>query len=364
MDNSPMTAFKSPLHEMSVTTLTDYWNDSCHMGELQYGIEHGAVGATTNPTIVHAVLQQQMEQWLDRVHSLIVEHPEASEADLAWRLTEEMVVKAAFLLRPAHDRSAGMKGHIAVQTNPQNYRSEQRIVEQALSFQKLAPNIAVKVPATAAGIRAAEELTYQGVSILATVSFTVPQVIAVAEAVERALDRRAHEEKSNVGIAPIAVIMVGRLDDWLKVVAGRRDIITEPATLEWAGVAVMKRAYRIFQERRYRCRLLAAAYRNHLHWSELIGGDLVTSIPWRWAKRFNGSDVPVCNRIGTPVDERVLHELLGKFEDFRRAYEPDGMTVEEFATYGATVRTLRDFHASYAELCALIRNIVMPNPDQ
>lgn len=359
-----MTTFNSPLHEMSVTTPTDYWNDSCHIGELQYSIEHGAVGATTNPTIVHTVMQQQVEQWRDRVRSLIAEYPESSEVDLAWRLTEEMVAKAAVLLRPAYDRSEGMKGRIAIQTNPQNYRSDQRIVEQALSLQNLAPNVAVKIPATAAGIRAAEQLTYQGVSILATVSFTVPQVIAIAEAVERALDQRSHEGKSNAGIAPIAVIMVGRLDDWLKVVAGKRDIITEPATLDWAGVAVIKRAYQIFQERGYRCRLLAAAYRNHLHWSELIGGDLVTSIPWRWAKRFNGSDVRVCNRINEPVDEHVLHELLDKFDDFRRAYEPDSMTVEEFASYGATVRTLHDFHSSYADLCVLVRDLLIPNPDK
>ena len=64
-----------------------------------------------------------------------------------------------------------------------------RLVEQGLRFASLAPNMQVKVPATRAGIAAIEELTAQGVSINATVCFTVPQALAVAEAVERGLER-------------------------------------------------------------------------------------------------------------------------------------------------------------------------------
>ena len=41
--------YKSPLHEMAMTTPTDFWNDSCAISELEYAIENGAVGATTNP---------------------------------------------------------------------------------------------------------------------------------------------------------------------------------------------------------------------------------------------------------------------------------------------------------------------------
>jgi transaldolase len=49
---------KSPLHETVTTTATDYWNDSCSIEELTYAIEHGATGATSNPTIVGEVLQK------------------------------------------------------------------------------------------------------------------------------------------------------------------------------------------------------------------------------------------------------------------------------------------------------------------
>ena len=49
--------------------------------------------------------------------------------------------------------------------------------------------------------------------------------------------------------------------------------------------------------------------------------------------------------------------------DFGRAYEPDGLTIDEFDGYGATVRTLRTFIGSYHDLVGAVRDIVLPNPD-
>jgi transaldolase len=77
-------------------------------------------------------------------------------------------------------------------------------------------------------------------------------------------------------------ILIGRLDDWMQVIAKRDNIVVNPGYLHWAGVAVIKKAYQIFKERGYRARLLAAAYRHHMHWSELIGGDLSMTIPYGW----------------------------------------------------------------------------------
>ena len=164
-------------------------------------------------------------------------------------------------------------------------------------------------------------------------------------------------------MAPVVTIMVGRVDDWLKIAADKQNITTNQDYLEWAGVAVMKNAYRIFTERGYRSRLLAAAYRNHYHWSEFIGGDVVCSMPYKWALRFNGSDVAVKNRMDDPVDPAIVGELLKKFRDFEKAYNPDGMNIDEFDTYGATVRTLRAFTMSYIDLCGVIREFMLPDPD-
>ncbi|HUV95616.1 MAG TPA: transaldolase family protein [Anaerolineae bacterium] len=355
--------YKSRLHKMVCTTPTVFWNDSCSIAELTYAIEHGAVGATSNPVIVGTVLRQEMHLWKDRIVQLIEEMPTATEDDITWKLIEEISAKGAELLLPAFEESNGRNGRLSIQTDPKYYRNAKLIVEQALHFDSMAPNMIVKIPVTEAGIAAIEEATCRGVSINATVSFTVPQALAVGEAVERGLRRREQEGKDISRMGPISTIMVGRLDDWLKVVANRDDIIIDPCCLDWAGVAAMKRAYRIYKERGYRLRLLSAAFRSHLHWSEFIGGDVVISPPHRWQKRFNASDVKVEPRMDKPVDQRIIDELMDKFTDFRRAYDPQGMTADEFDDFGATRRTLRQFIGGYVELVSLVRDFMVPDPD-
>ena len=355
--------YKSPLHKTAETSPTDFWNDSCSIEELTYAIENGAVGATTNPVIVGNVLKKEMHLWEDRIRELIQEIPEGSEEDIAWKLNEEMAVKGSELLRPVFDKEKGQKGRISIQTNAKNYRNWKLMADQAEYFNTLAPNINVKIPVTKAGIKAIEEATYRGVSINATVSFTVPQALAVAEAVERGLKRREDEGHDTSTMSPICTIMVGRLDDWIKVVANKDNIITNQDYLEWCGVAAFKRAYSIYKEKGYRARLLSAAYRNHYHWSEFIGGEVSLTIPYKWQKRFNASDIEVIPRMDNPVDPKIINELLKKFDEFRKGYEPDGLTIDEFDSYGATARTLRGFIAGYESLLGVIRDFMIPNPD-
>src|ERR1051326_308867 len=82
-----------PLHETVTSTCTDIWNDSCSIQELTYAIGNGAVGATTNPTIVVGVLKKEMSAWRERIFEIIAENPTWSEVEIAWRLIEEMAVK-------------------------------------------------------------------------------------------------------------------------------------------------------------------------------------------------------------------------------------------------------------------------------
>jgi transaldolase len=185
----------------------------------------------------------------------------------------------------------------------------------------------------------------------------------VAEAVERGLSRREKEGKDIATMGPVCTIMVGRLDDWLKVVAEKEGITIDPGYMEWAGVAVFKKAYRIFRERGYRIRLLAAAFRNHMHWSELIGGDVVISPPYAWQVRLNASDVEVRSRIDDPVDPKMVEELSRKFADFRSAYTEGGLTVGGFDSFAPTRRTLRQFITACHDLDGLVRDFMLPNPD-
>ena len=363
MTQAIASTFKSPLHEMTQTTPTCLWNDSASVQELSYSIENGAVGATCNPVIVLGVLKKEIDRWKGRIHSLIKALPTATEDQIAWQIVREISIEAAALLKPIFDAQHGKNGRLSIQTDPRLFRNTHAIVEQATEFNQLAPNMIVKIPVTQAGIPAIEEATYRGISINATVCFSLPQCVAVAEAVERGLKRRESEGKDIVAMGPVCTIMVGRLDDWLKVLTEKHNVAIDPGYLEWAGVAVFKKTYQLFRQRGYRLRLLSAAFRNHMHWSEFIGGDVVISPPHAWQVRFNASGIEVRPRMDTPVPAGVVETLLRKFPDFGRAYNDNGLSMPEFDSFGPTQRTLRQFIHACFDLDALILDFLVPNPD-
>jgi transaldolase len=358
------TATESPLLRMTQTTPTVLWNDSATLSELSTAIGWGAVGATCNPVIALAALRSDLPRWQQRIAEYAHLHPTADESAIGWAMVRELSVEAAHLLDDAFDQHAGRNGRLSVQTDPRFYRDKDALVAQAVEFDALAPNVIVKIPATEVGIAAMEEATYAGVSINATVSFTVPQAVAVAEAIERGLQRREAEGHDVSRMGPVCTIMVGRLDDWLKSVAQRDGVDVDPDVLEWAGVAAFKQAYRIFGERGFRTRLLSAAFRNTRHWSEFVGGDVVISPPFEWQQKINASGIEPVARIDEPVAKDVVDTLYEKFADFRRAYDPDGMTIGEFQDFGATRKTLRQFLGACADLEGIVRDVLLPGPEK
>ncbi len=141
--------YKSPLHKTVMTTPTEFWNDSCAISELEPAIENGATGATTNPVIVGNVLKKEMHLWSDRIKQLVVEMPEATEDDIAWKINEEMAVKGAGLFTDTFNKTKGKKGRISIQTNAKYYRDAEAMWKQAVHFNTLAPNMQVKMPVSA-----------------------------------------------------------------------------------------------------------------------------------------------------------------------------------------------------------------------
>lgn len=353
-----------PLLRMARWTPTCLWNDSADPRELSAAIGWGAVGATCNPVIALAAIKADLPTWTARIAALAAERPAATEDEIGWAVVEELSVAAARLLEPVFAEHGGRNGRLSIQTDPRLHRDAAALVEQATRFAGLAPNVIVKIPATRAGVEAIEEVTYRGISVNATVSFTVPQALAVAEAVEAGLRRRDAEGLDTASMGPVCTIMVGRLDDWMKVSAEKAGVVLDPGYYEWAGVAAFKRAYGIYRERGYRTRLLSAAFRNVMHWSELVGGDVVISPPFSWQVRFNASSVEPVARIDEPVAPHVVEALYAALPEFRAAYDPDGMAPAEFDAFGATRRTLRQFLAANNELEALVRDVLVPNPDK
>ena len=363
-DTSHQLQFKSPLHQMTQTTPTCLWNDSASIEELTYSIEHGAVGATCNPVIAVAVLKQEIAVWKPRILELAAEMPTATEDEISWRIVEEISANAARLLKPIFEREKGRNGRLSIQTDPRNYRNTEAMLAQAIHFSRLAPNMIVKIAATRAGIPAIEEATYRGISINATVSFTLPQAIAVAEAVERGLKRREAEGLDISTMGPVCTLMVGRLDDWLKVLHDKHNLSVDPGYLEWAGVAVFKKAYKIYRERGYRLRLLSAAFRNHMHWSEFIGGDVVISPPCAWQQplqRERHRSHPAHRQSCRPTDRR--HPARQVLPTSSAPTPKTASRLQSSTPSASTAAPCANSSPPCAEMNSIVRDIILPNPD-
>lgn len=338
----------------------DWWNDSGVPAELGEAVALGATGGTSNPVIVSQAVKAQPALCHPLIDRIARDHPAATEDDIAWKLIHHLAVDAAARLRGVFEASRGAKGFLSAQVSPKYYPRADLMVEQATQLAALAPNIAIKAPATEVGLVAIEEMTARGIRINATVSFSVAQAIAVAQALERGLKRARAGGHDADSIRPYITLMIGRVDDHLKRVAEKEGIVTSPGALDWAGIAVFKQAHRIFKRRGYAGTLLAAAYRHEGHWSQIIGRDVLQTIPYTWWTKFNTSSASVTATLDQPVDEAIVAELRSKFPDFSRAYDEEGMTPREFLGYGATVHTLNQFLGGYADLLASVRQRILP----
>jgi transaldolase len=336
-------------------TGSDFWNDSCSVRELTEAVAHGAVGATSNPVIVSSVVRQEPEIWLPVLDQLVRDFPRDTEDEIAWRLIETIGMRAAKVLEPVFREHKGRKGRLSLQVNPKLYRDPERMLEHARRLASVAPNVAIKAPCIAEGLAAIEEMTALGICVNVTVSFTVPQVIAAAETIERGLKRAEKNGIDTSTFTPYVTLMVGRLDDHLKRVMAKERLSIDPGYLEWAGVAAFKKCYALFRERGYRSTLLSAAYRNHMHWSAFLGGNVVMSMPYEWWTRFNASSIEVRPAMQDPVDPAILRGLTDTFVEFRRAYDEQGIAPADFIHFGATVHTLNQFLGGYGELLAYVR---------
>jgi transaldolase len=291
---------------------------------------------------------------------LIMDNPADTEDDIAWKLIHTLAIDAASRLRPVYEATRGVKGFLSAQVSPKFYGNKDLMVAQATQLASLAPNIAIKAPANEVGLSAMEEMTARGIRVNATVSFTVPQAIAVAHAFERGLKRARAAGRDADAIRPYITLMIGRVDDQLKRVAEREKIAVTPGVVDWSGIAVFKNAHRIFRARGLTGTLLAAAYRHENHWSQIIGRDVLQTIPYTWWTKFNVSAITPTPTLDRPVDEGILAELRAKFPDFVRAHDENGMKPAEFAGYGATVHTLSQFLGGYADLVAQVRARMLP----
>jgi len=333
----------------------DWWNDSGVPAELAEAVALGAVGGTSNPVIVSQAAIANPGLCLPILERQMAENPRDTEDELAWKLIHTLGIDAAGRLRPVYEASHGRKGYLSMQVNPKFYPAPQRMLDQAQELSALAPNIAIKAPATEAGIVAMEEMVARGISVNATVSFAVAQALAVSAAFERGLKRARAAGVATDKVQLYITLMIGRVDDQLKRVIDAEKIAVTPGAVDWAGIAVFKHAHRIFKGSGRPGTLLAAAYRHENHWSQIIGCEVLQTVPYTWWTKFNQSATEPRLTLGEEVDGAILAELRAKFPDFIKAYDTDGMQPADFIRYGPTIHTLNQFLGGYADLIGFVR---------
>lgn len=341
---------------------TELWVDSFHVADHEYGLSQGITGVTTSPTWVSRMMcNEQGDEHIRIIHQLQQEHPQYNEQEMAWAWTLEMGKRRSKIMLPLWNQGKPSQGRFSIQTAVYDYNHAERMIRMAEEVNQCGPNMQVKVPSTQAGIKAMEEITYKGISVMATLCFSVDQAIAAAEAIKRGMERRSAEGLSNDGLHPVCAVLLGMQDDWLKAYADKENIVVHPDALNWGGVAICKKVYQIFKERGYATRVLTAYYRHQLHWCEFIGGDIIMTIPAKWQKRFAQSDVEIKDYMSIPVPEETIRQLR-KLPPFEKAYQEGSLCPDDFNTFGPVILTLHYFTAEYEKAVHKIREMMLPRP--
>jgi transaldolase len=224
-------------------------------------------------------------------------------------------------------------------------------------------NIMVKIPASAAGIWVLEELAALGIPTNPTVVVTVSQAIAAAEAFER-----GRERAKKTGITPAwssCAIVMGRTQDYLTSLNREQNFGISAVDLEWATLAIVKRSYRIFQDHGYHSMVMPAAFRAPIQVEQLAGGEFCETIhPKIQAELAEADRNRTVKRqffIDSPVDEDAIKRVSSKLPEFVTAYDPEGLTLEQFDSYGGTTMTLDGFDQGWQKLVSLKYNEGMHN---
>jgi transaldolase len=317
-------------------------------------------GATSNPTIFAKAITDS-DAYDDQLRdALAADMRDAQELFFALALAD--VGRAADLLRPTYDATDGRDGFVSFECTPDLADDTVGTVDQALKlWERLArPNVMIKVPATAAGTGAIEELTARGVNVNVTLLFSVERYEQVIDAYCAGLERRVSRGQPVEAIASVASFFVSRVDT-------KADAVLAPGSALRGRVAIANahRAYgryrRRFADERWQALEAAGArpqrplwastgtkdpaYSDVLYVEELIAPGVVNTMPEATLRAFadHGDAARVLGESTAAGDEAILR-------DAERAGVDLAAITAELEREG-----VQSFCASYEQLLECIR---------
>jgi transaldolase len=338
------------------------WLDNLHRGLLEDGdlrrlIEQdGLSGVTSNPTIFQKGMGQS-DRYDDDFREAV------GETDDPQRIFEQLAYKdvrgAADLLRGVFDRTGGQDGFVSFELPPALAFDADGSVEAAINYYKEIgrDNVFIKVPGTAEGVRAFEELTARGINVNVTLLFAVGRYREIAEAFIHGLERRAQAAEPIDRAASVASFFVSRVDtkvDKALEALDRTDLRGR------AAVANARLAYQAFEEifagKRWEELVARGAhvqrplwaststknpeYKDTLYVDELIGPHTVNTMPDATIEASR-DHATVARTVDQDLDQ--AHALVG---ELRQA----GVDFDDIVSKQLVDEGVKSFADSYNEL--------------
>jgi transaldolase len=330
------------------------WIDNINRELLDDGIlqrlvdEDGISGVTSNPTIFEKAMGHS-ERYDEGFKRVLGDTQEPRE--VFFRLAYDDIRDAADVLHGVYEATGGQDGYVSFELPPELAFDAAGSVEAAKRFHADIgkDNVLIKVPGTAEGVEAFEELTASGISVNVTLLFDVRRYVEIAEAYVRGLERRAQAGEPVDRIASVASFFVSRVDS--KVDAAL-DELGGPADLKGkAAVANAKVAFeefgRIFSGARWDALAAKGAnvqrplwaststknpdYPDTLYVDELIGPDTVNTMPEATLDAFADHGTPARTVDADPAAAQAVLDQLAAvgvdLDDVAQVLEAEGVAA-------------------------------------
>lgn len=331
-------------------------------------------GVTTNPPLSFQAIQDDPARWTAWVTDHASRHPDEGAVQIAWELYKTIVSLGAETYLPVYERSGRAYGHLSAQVNPYAFFDSEAMVAQALELHALSPNIAIKIPGSYEGVQAIQRLTSLGIPTNCTSGYSVPQFVAVAEAVQAGLLAARRAGVDLTGWRSVITYMSARWEaapDFAEQ-AKQAGLELTPEDVRWAGVAIFKNAYRIFRQRAYPSKLLICSLRlgprvdgvmRCWHVEETAGADVIFTLPPPFlTELFTQADhLQFAPRIWEPIPAEVMSRLR-RVPYFNAAYEPDGTAPPDFNRMQALLLTRKEFCAAMDKIIAFTEQALQAAP--
>lgn len=327
-------------------------------------------GVTSNPPLSYAVVKEDPAYWTGWVRDTLLGDAVRSPEPAAWALYREIIQRGARAYLPVFEKTGFRYGYMSAQVDPRALEDRDRMLGMAGDLASLSPNVIVKIPASRAGIAVLEELTSRGIPTNVTLCYVMSQFIAAAEAVLRGVDRARANRVDLTRWRSVVTDMGGRWENAPEFAAQAKDAGLElsPEEIRWAGIAIFKRAYRIFRERAYPSKLLLCSMRvgpqvggaaRIWHLEHTAGADAVFTFPPLLLDPLltQLEDIEFQPRIWEEIPREVFRRLAG-VPYFSHSIDEDGYAIEEFDTLPAMIHTRQEFSAAMENLLGFVRDIM------